>query len=425
MSSVMVAWMVLAGALAIVWVGRFFLIGAVAGRRAVLGSTSHTPPAGGWADAPMISVVVAAKDEEANIEACITSLLNQDYPNFEIIAVDDRSDDATPAILRRLEEGANGRLRVVTVQALREGWFGKNNAMREGVAVTRGEWFLFTDADCRFTAKNALSVTMLEAQAHDSGFLSVVPILETPTAWERIVQPVCALVLILWFVPEKVNNPEKKAAYANGAFMLMSRRCYDAIGGHERVRTELNEDIRMARYAKRGGLNLRVTENDDLYVTRMYDNPRVAFHGWSRIFFGSLQTMRRLLISAGMLILFTITPWVSLVIAAIGSLTVDEQHATHWRWLLYAWLVVVVCEQATTLLVYRMMRARPLWSMTYILGAMAALAMLVSAMFKALGATGTTWRGTTYHSDQPAVEPPASEPEPAAPPPVEEPAAHA
>ena len=421
----MVAWMVLAGALGIVWVGRYFLVGAVAGRRAVLGSTSHAPPAGGWADAPMISVIVAAKDEEANIESCITSLLAQDYPNFEVIAVDDRSDDATPAILRRLEQGANGRLRVVTVQTRREGWFGKNNAMREGVAVASGEWFLLTDADCRFTARNALTVTMLEAQAHDAGFLSVVPILETPTAWERIVQPVCALVLILWFLPEKVNDPDKKAAYANGAFMLMSRRCYDAIGGHERVRAELNEDIRMARFAKRGGLNLRVTENDDLYVTRMYDTPRAAFNGWSRIFFGSLQTTRRLLISAGLLVLFSITPWVSLAVAAIGSLTVDAQHATHWRWMLYAWLGVVVCEQATTLLVYRMMRARPLWSLTYILGALAALAMLVSAMFKAVGATGTTWRGTTYHGDQPAAETSASQADIAVSPSVEEPAANA
>ncbi|MCH7549275.1 MAG: bifunctional pyr operon transcriptional regulator/uracil phosphoribosyltransferase PyrR [Candidatus Krumholzibacteriota bacterium] len=84
---------------------------------------------------------------------------------------------------------------------------------------------------------------MREALTQRIDFLSIIPVMEMPTIWERVFQPVCSLVLIVRFLPERVNNPAKKTAYANGAFMLLRRSCYDKIGGHERVRTEINEDI--------------------------------------------------------------------------------------------------------------------------------------------------------------------------------------
>ncbi len=426
-------WMVLAAGLALVWIGRLFVVRAVASRRAVLGSRSYD---GAPNPAPKVSVVVAAKDEEANIEACVSTLLDQDYPNYELIVVDDRSADETPAILRRLEDEAPGRLRVVTVTRMREGWFGKNNAMREGVAVSTGDWLLFTDADCRQISRKTISVAMREALHHDADFLSVTPILETHTAWERIIQPVCALVLIVWFLPEKVNNPDKSVAYANGAFMLMRRGCYDAIGGHEAVRTELNEDIRMAQIAKRSGLRLRVTENEDLYLTRMYDTPAAAWHGWSRIFFGSLTTMRRLLGSAGHLLVWSLLPWLSLTAAVTGWLVTrpgTTGDAVPWAWAVGAWLGVVSLEQIVTWQIYKMLRIASVWSLAYVLGCVAALGMLISAMLKVLGATATTWRGTTYQGDR-RSEPGASTtekgtgtpvPSPATSPSAEEPAPHA
>lgn len=80
-------------------------------------------------------------------------------------------------------------------------------------------------------------------------FLTIIPELEVRANWERVIQPACAFVLMVWFQPDRVNNPKKATAYANGAFMLLHRKCYGAIGGHEEVRCELNEDIRMARLA--------------------------------------------------------------------------------------------------------------------------------------------------------------------------------
>ncbi len=120
-------WLFLAAGLGIVWLCRFVAVGVVLRNRAVLGSRSYDSPP---ERAPRLSVILAAKDEENNIETCVTSLLEQDYPDFEIIVVDDRSTDATPTILRRLEAtfgGEDGRLRIVTIKTLRDGWFGKCN----------------------------------------------------------------------------------------------------------------------------------------------------------------------------------------------------------------------------------------------------------------------------------------------------------
>ncbi|MGB2987099.1 MAG: glycosyltransferase family 2 protein [Phycisphaerae bacterium] len=386
-------WLTLAVVIGLVWLVRYAKMGRILRKRKVLSSHSYNDPP---EDAPKVSILIAAKDEEDNVEACINDLLEQDYPDYELIVVDDRSRDRTPDILRRLEQQAAGRLRVVTVTALRDGWFGKNNAMREGVEASCGDWLLFTDADCRQTSRKTLSIAMREALSHDSDFLSVIPVLETRTTWERIIQPVCTLALMIWFLPHRVNRPWRKTAYANGAFMLMRRSCYEAIGGHERVRTKVNEDIQMARFAKQMGLRLRVVENDDLYRTRMYDSPLAAWRGWSRIFYGCLGSLTRLSSAASVLILLSIVPWVSLITALTGLVLADVSSVRLWAFAACVWLVVVVLEQLVTWRVYAVLRVEPVWSLTYVLGAIVTLGMLVNAMFKTIGATGTTWRGTTY-----------------------------
>jgi chlorobactene glucosyltransferase len=385
-------WLALAGGIGLFWLVRYNATRSVVRKRRVLSARSYPGPP---EDPPKVSVIVAARDEQDHIEVCVTGLLEQDYPNYELIAVDDRSRDRTPAILQRLERQADGRLRVVTVESLRDGWGGKNNAMHEGVAVSTGEWLLFTDADCRQTSGKTLSMAMREALAYDADFLSVTPRLEAPTVWERIIQPVCALTLMVWFLPHHVNKPKRRTAYANGAFMLLRRSCYDAIGGHERVRNVVSEDIHLARLTKQAGLRLRVVENDDLYSTRMYDSPGAAWRGWSRIFHGCLATLTRLATAALMLLVLSIAPWASLLVAVAGLATSADESAA-WYWAVYAWSAVVLLEQFVIWRVYAIMRSGRPWSLTYLLGACVTVCILVSAMLKTAGVTRTTWRGDTY-----------------------------
>lgn len=380
-----------------VWIFKFFALHRVVSRRQLLRSNTYDGPP---KDAPKLSVLVAAKDEEADIEACISSLLAQDYPDFEIVAIDDRSCDATPDILARLAKQWPDRLRVTTVTSLPDGWMGKSHAMHQGVTLCNGEWLLFTDADCRFTATNALSMAMREAVETDTEFLCITPFLETTAVWEKVIQPVCALVLMVWFVPRKVNNPERKTAYANGAFMLFHRSAYDVIGGHKRVQDQVCEDIQLARIAKRMAVKLRVVETDDLYRTRMYDSLREAWAGWGRILCGSLRTMERLSVVAGVLAFLSIGPWVGLVTTAIAASSADAVFESPLRWPLYAWFGAVLFEQLFMWRVYRLLSMNPLWSLTHVLGAFVTLGIIISAMLQTLGTTKMTWRGTTYRRNE-------------------------
>jgi len=386
-------WQGLAALIALVWLVRAVAIHSALSRREILNSQSYDRPPD---PSPDVSVVVAARDEEQHIESCIESLLMQDYPRFEVIAVDDRSSDKTPQILERLQRGSGGKLRVVTIEDMREGWFGKSNAMREGVKISSGKWLCFTDADCRQISTKTLSMAVRDAVEHEASFLSITPVLETHTIWDHIIQPVCCLVLISWFLPGRVNDPGKRTAYANGAFMLVHRSCYNAIGGHERVRSEVNEDIHMARLAKGMGFRLRVVENDDLYRTRMYRTLGEAWCGWSRIFFGSLGTLPRLTAAAALVGTLVIVPWVSFAAAVIGYGFARTDSASEWLATAVVWGGVILLKQLVVWRLYDVLRVARPWSLTYIIGACATLAMLINAMLKSVGVTTTTWRGTTY-----------------------------
>ncbi len=392
MPTAFLVWIVFLGLIGLIWFSRHFEINRARRTERVLSSRSHDGPP---RSAPRVSVLVAAKDEEANIADCVRSLLDQDYPDYEVIIINDRSTDRTAAILEdiRSHTASNGRLKVLTICELREGWFGKNNAMREGVAAATGEWFCFADADCRQTSRRTLSVAVREALDRNLDFLSVLPVLETCSFWEKLLQPVCAAIMVFWFRPAKVNNPKSRAAYANGAFMLMKRSCYERIGGHDRVKAEVNEDMHMARIAKSLGLRLNVIQNDDLYVTHMYSTFAQTWRGWSRIFYGCFGTFPRLSLSMALLAVMSLLPWLSLLAAAVGAAV---SHARPWWSVAGVSAAVILVQQTVMVRFYRLVRSHPAWSFGYVLGVVLCLGMLANAMLKLGGATRTVWRGTTY-----------------------------
>jgi hypothetical protein len=323
-------------------------------------------------------------------------MLNQEYPETEVIAIDDRSTDQTPVILRRLERQFGDRLQVITIDKLEDGWFGKNNAMREGVTRSTGDWLCFTDGDCTFTSARTLAVAMREAREHGADFLTLLPILDERETWEYVLDPVCAIMMMAWFQPMRVNNPRSKVGYANGQFMLMSRGCYEGMGGHHRVRTELNEDVVMGRLCKSEGFTLRVVEGFGLTRTRMYDNLRQAWNGWSRIFHGSIPSTAQLAGAAIWHLLFAIAPWVCLLVACAGWLLAGPDSSVPWGALTLAWAVGVFAHQTVLWRLYRMMYFRPVWSLTHVLGSTFLVGMLLNAITKSLNLTSTTWRGVTY-----------------------------
>ncbi|MGD8452401.1 MAG: glycosyltransferase family 2 protein [Phycisphaerae bacterium] len=376
-----------------VWFWATLLIGLVWFRRHIDINRGRNEPILSDADAtdapgnlPRLTVLVAAKDEEANIARCLEGLIRQEYPNLQIIAIDDRSTDRTPAILDELA-ARHPHLTALHVDHLPPGWFGKNNAMRVGLEQATGELFCFTDADCQFDSPRLLHAAVSYARRHDVDLLSVLPHLETGTFWERVVQPVAGAVMVFWFPPQRVNSPRCSTAYANGAFMLMSRQTYEAIGGHEFARATLNEDMHMARQVKRVGRRLCVLRGGDMYRVRMYVGLRQIWRGWSRIFYGCFGTVPRLIGSAAMLSIFSLSPYITLLLSPLAggaALAIAAAAA-----------IAILAQQSILFRFYGLSGIAPAWALTYPLGAAFCLGMTLNAMTR-LGGKQTTWRGTSY-----------------------------
>ncbi|MEK6642593.1 MAG: glycosyltransferase family 2 protein [Planctomycetota bacterium] len=374
----------------VVWGSRHVQI-SLAGRR-MAPLTEGTFPID-VASLPSVSFIVAGKDEEANIETCLTSMLSQDYPSLQVISANDRSTDATGPIMDRVAS-TTSLLTVIHVKELPAGWLGKNNAMRTAVERATGEWFCFTDADCTQVSKRSLRTAMNYALAGKLDFLSVLPAHDAQSFWESVVQPACSGIMMIWFNPMKVNDPKSRAAYANGAFMLMSRACYEAIGRHEAVRAEFNEDMHMARLAKEKGLRLRVVQNEGLYHVRMYGSLKATWAGWSRIFFGCFGTLRRLLLAMAAVSYASLLPWVTLAVS--GLVMAGGNAGEPWRWLLFASACSCV-TQTTVMWRFYALNHTPAWYGTlYPLGAVIGLGALFNAIRRLRNRATITWRGTTY-----------------------------
>ena len=339
------------------------------------------------AELPRLTVLVAAKDEEQNIDRCLDGLLTQQYPALQVIAINDRSADTTGRILDEYEKN-DIRFKAVHIKELTPGWFGKNHAMNAGVQQAKGEWFCLTDADCVFESPQLLAAAGRYALRQKVDFLSVLPRLEAGTFWERVIQPVAGAIMVFWFPPQKVNSDQSPRAYANGAFMLMSRKTYEAIGGHERVKATLNEDMHMARLVKEAGLRLRVIRGGDMYHVRMYVGFKQIWRGWSRIFYGCFGTFGRLLGSVLMLSIFSVSPFLTLLLSPLAG--------ENWGWFAGVGGFAILAQQSILWQFYAISGSKPAWALTYPIGATVCLGMTLNAMGRLGGLVSTTWRGTTY-----------------------------
>ena len=384
---------VLCGLVTAVWSTRHYLIWREHRRNMIL--TPDSPPPQG--SRPRLSVFVAAKDEEQNIATCVMSLLAQDYGPFDVTVIDDRSTDGTAKIVQELA-GRYSRLHLLHVDQLPEGWCGKCHAMWKGLATTASPWIVLTDADCRQLSPRTLSIAMRYAADTGADMLSVLPVLEMRGFWENVVQPVCGGAMMIWFPPDKVNNPAKPTAYANGAFILMKRSAYQAIGTHAAVRDKLMEDMYLAARIKQAGLKLQVIRSNGLYSVRMYTSLGQILRGWSRIFFGTFGSLPRLVISLIVMLLMGLLPYAT----ALAGLSAAAAGAGAW-WTA-AGLVGLGAALMQLSVIYRfygIAGAPPLLAWSYPLGGGIVVAALLMAMTKHRRGAAVVWRRTRY-TKQPA-----------------------
>ncbi len=259
-----------------------------------------------------VAILVPARNEEANIEDCLRSLLSQTYPSYEIWLYDDVSTDATLKIATRISEQHNSKLKTMPLNEVKgqnsklhvvagtadppPGWLGKANACDQLYIAMREhsdpDYLLFTDADVRHEPE-ALSHAIAAAQATQAGLLSIFPRQTTLTWAERLAVPTMQHWAVYGILPLPLAFSSRTSlafAAANGQFLLFTREAYKACGGHIAVRNQVLEDVGLARAVKRSGHRAILADGGPLVQTRMYDGFKGVWQGYSKntyAFFGN------------------------------------------------------------------------------------------------------------------------------------------
>ncbi len=344
---------------------------------------------------PHVTILIPAKDEGGRIRACLASALAQDYPAFDVVAIDDRSDDDTGKIMDEMA-AADPRLTVVHIQKgqLLPGWTGKNHALHVGSQNARGQWLLFVDSDVLLEPE-AVRRTVVVAQYKKYDLLSALPRLETHTVWEGMLIPLHSAAAATMYLIALVNNDNwKKVSFANGQFLMMPRASYDAIGGHELVKDRFCEDTEIARIVKERGMRVRVTWGGDLAAVRMYDSFPAIIKGWSRIFYAAKVGNPRHIVSAMWFLLtscFTVYP--ALIYGIYRALH------PHGNMLDDAWLIAAGVHLALMTVILGLMYKWSRNSVLYALLFPLAGPILFYTLAKGLVLCYTKkleWRGTSY-----------------------------
>lgn len=237
----------------------------------------------------LISIMIPARNEEINIGKCLENLVIQDYPNKEILVLDDHSTDKTAYIVKRYAEKHN-IIRLLEGSELPEGWIGKNWACHQLSLQARGKYFLFIDADVELKA-NTLSAVNDEMNNSKSKMISVFSTQIIKSLGEWLIVPLMNW-LLLAFLPLRLvySSSNKSFSAANGQFMFWERNTYLNIGGHLTVKAEVVEDMEFARLCKSKGIKIQTMLGGNLIFCRMYENLADSFKGFSKNFFRGFNT---------------------------------------------------------------------------------------------------------------------------------------
>ena len=201
--------------------------------------------------APTVSIVIPARNEERNLEQALESVLALDYPDLEIIVVNDRSTDGTGEILEKMAK-QDARLTVVTMASLPADWIGKPYALHRGALEAQGEFILFTDADIVFHPF-ALGKAMAHVQAHRFDHVTLIPEGTMPGFFLRTLAATFGIFMFLLFKPWKARNPRSRCYMGIGAFNLIRTSAYRAMDGHQPVALRPDDDLKFAKLVKDHG----------------------------------------------------------------------------------------------------------------------------------------------------------------------------
>lgn len=341
--------------------------------------------------APLISVLIPARNEEANIEACLDSLRKQDYPNFEIVVLDDSSTDRTAEIVARIA-AEEPRVKLLRGQPLPQGWAGKPFACHQLAQEARGSWLLFTDADT-VHAPSVLRTVLGVALASNAALISGFPYQRTNSIWQKMAIPILFYFMLLCWLPFwwMQRSGRTLPSVAIGQFLFFSAKEYRAIGGHEAVKSRILEDVWLGMEMARHHYKQLTLDLSKMVSCQMYSEFGTMWDGISRWLY--------MAVSASMLAFFMMMATVLLLFLA------------PFLWLIYglllaqpafAWQVLVMLQVAIVFLARFLAGRRFSQPKTSIILHPVGIAFLLLVGFYAtyqhLTGAGVKWKGRVYEA---------------------------
>jgi len=237
---------------------------------------------------PRVAIIVPARNEQDSIEQALRRLLALDYDNYQVIAVDDRSTDRTGGIMDRVVAEAQGRLKVLHIRELPPGWMGKAHAMWIAAKQTDADWLLFTDADVMFRP-DCLRRAIAYAETESADHTVLLPRVIMKRPGEKMMVGFFQLLFVFGHRPWKCADPKARDHMGVGAFNLVRRGAYEAVGTYERLRLEVVDDMKLGKVIKEGGFRQRVVLGDDLIEIRWARGARGVVNNLTKNFFAVLS----------------------------------------------------------------------------------------------------------------------------------------
>jgi glycosyltransferase involved in cell wall biosynthesis len=337
---------------------------------------------------PRVSIIVPARNEEEHIGPALARLLKLDYDNYEVLVVNDRSTDRTGEVIDQFASppAASGRLRVIHVTELPAGWLGKAHAMWRAAETASGDWLLFTDADVLFRP-DVLTRALVYAEAESADHLVLFPRMIMKTPGERMMIAFFQTLFVFGHRPWKVADPRTKDHMGVGAFNLIRRRVYDAVGGYKTLRFEVLDDMKLGKIVKNGGYAQRNVYGADLISLRWAKGAMGVVNNLTKNFFAilSFQWWRGLL-SAFALGFLNLMPFIGICFA----------HG--WERLPYA--VALVSMFAIYVGMSRESDVPAYYFALHPISSTLFVYTVLRSMWLTLTQGGVVWRGTFYPLDQ-------------------------
>lgn len=270
---------------------------------------------------PKVSIIVTARDEAEKIAQCLKSLLNLAYSDLEIIAVNDRSRDATGEIMQQLA-AEDQRIRVLHITELPDAWLGKVHAMHCGAQIANGEFLLFTDGDVIFEAA-ALEQAVRYATTQELAQLCLIPRFIAGDIWENSMVNFCGMFFLMTARPQSVNSMSSQLYAGIGAFNLVTKSAYQQIGGHQSLRLEIVDDMRLGRLLKQHGFKTHLLLADDLISLKWHVGVKGVIKGIEKNSFAAIDfSVSKLVLFSLIFTLLAFSPYLALLLLEPGLASV-------------------------------------------------------------------------------------------------------